>query len=216
MCGVQFKTEHWGDVVRWGPDNKQDSWEACCRTCDEQRRATGALLACNVWVWCGDKALCGAQYRECWLKHLAHPLASRPRAQGAGVPWTSGLMPQLAGSGEPEDDSDLRAAEGESPSQRKYHYIITAQNFATHWQARVNYYWWRALKAQCVQELGEDCQMGSYTRLLHSGEPDDLGGRDGALRPWKLQRRCAHSGESKDTIHGLFLCSQWTRSPQWW
>ena len=72
-----------------------------------------------VWVWCGDKAGCGSQYRECWLKHLvrgaclnrpngiftsvhdtknacsrhtqAHPDAAAPR-EGPTVPWTAGVV----------------------------------------------------------------------------------------------------------------------------
>lgn len=29
-------------------------------------------------------------------------------------------------------------------------------------------------KAECEQQLGTACEMGGFTRLLHSGEPDDL------------------------------------------
>ena len=41
-----------------------------------------------------------------------------------------------------------------------------------HWQARVHYYWYRKIKAQC--ETKGKCQMGGFTRLLHSGKADDL------------------------------------------
>ena len=41
-----------------------------------------------------------------------------------------------------------------------------------HWQARVGYYWFRKIKAQC--ETAGGCQMGGFTRILHSGQPDDL------------------------------------------
>ena len=27
-----------------------------------------------VWVYCGDKDNCGAQYQDCWLKHLVSML----------------------------------------------------------------------------------------------------------------------------------------------
>ena len=30
----------------------------------------------------------------------------------------------------------------ESPEDRSYHVVITAQGSATHWQARVGYYWY--------------------------------------------------------------------------
>ena len=41
-----------------------------------------------------------------------------------------------------------------------------------HWQARVHYYWYKKIKAQC--EAKGKCQMGGFTRLLHSGKADDL------------------------------------------
>lgn len=27
-----------------------------------------------MWVYCADEALCGANYKECWLKHLVRHL----------------------------------------------------------------------------------------------------------------------------------------------
>lgn len=30
------------------------------------------------------------------------------------------------------------------------------------------------VKAACEREKGADCQMGGFTRILHSGKPDDL------------------------------------------
>ncbi|GAB4820009.1 hypothetical protein N2152v2_007055 [Parachlorella kessleri] len=55
---------------------------------------------------------------------------------------------------------------------RRYHIVITAQGSNTHWQSRVAYYWYKKIKAQC--EAQGNCQMGGFTRLLHSGCPDDL------------------------------------------
>ncbi len=37
------------------------------------------LMVCVVWVWCGDKAGCGSQYRECWLKHLVSRYVEKGR-----------------------------------------------------------------------------------------------------------------------------------------
>lgn len=73
----------------------------------------------------------------------------------------------------------VMCAEGERNAQvgggeRRYHVVITAQGPATHWQARVHYYWYRKVQRQCQDERGVDCQMGGFTRILHSGEPDDL------------------------------------------
>lgn len=50
--------------------------------------------------------------------------------------------------------------------------VITAEGSATHWQARVHYYWFKKIKARCEAE--GKCQMGGFTRLLHSGKADDL------------------------------------------
>jgi len=55
---------------------------------------------------------------------------------------------------------------------RRYHVITSAQGFANHWQARIHYYWWKKQRDACL--LQEVCDMGGFTRLLHSGEADDL------------------------------------------
>ena len=55
---------------------------------------------------------------------------------------------------------------------RSFHVVITAEGSAVHWQSRVHYYWYKKIKAQC--EANGACQMGGFTRLLHSGKPDDL------------------------------------------
>ena len=39
-------------------------------------------------------------------------------------------------------------------------------------QVRVHYYWYKKLKKQC--EDAGPCDMGGFTRLLHSGKSDDL------------------------------------------
>ena len=58
--------------------------------------------------------------------------------------------------------------------ERRYHVVITAQGAAVHWQSRVHYFWYSKARAQCEVDLGTECQMGGFTRLLHSGRPDDL------------------------------------------
>jgi hypothetical protein len=37
---------------------------------------------------------------------------------------------------------------------------------------QVGYYWYKKVKKQC--EAAGGCQMGGFTRLLHTGQPDDL------------------------------------------
>lgn len=58
--------------------------------------------------------------------------------------------------------------------ERRYHVVITAQGSAVHWQARVHYYWYKKVRAQCEEQHGVDCQMGGFTRILHSGRADEL------------------------------------------
>ena len=60
--------------------------------------------------------------------------------------------------------------------ERRYHVVITAQGSAVHWQSRVHYYWYLRVRAECQAQHGSDCQMGGFTRVLHSGQPDDLMG----------------------------------------
>ncbi|KAG1669891.1 hypothetical protein FOA52_002417 [Chlamydomonas sp. UWO 241] len=55
---------------------------------------------------------------------------------------------------------------------RKYHLVTTAQGFSNAWQARIHYYWYKKQREIC-EEAGV-CDMGGFTRLLHSGEADDL------------------------------------------
>lgn len=208
-CGVRFHSEFWGDVVRWGADHKVSTWQECCAACQEFVPGGPDAPLCNVWVWCGDERLCGPQFHECWLKHLAHPTASRPRAEGDGVGWTSGLLPVANDPFDPGFYDSIGALD-ETDAERKYHYVITAQGQATHWQARINYFWWRVMKAKCLEEQGDACQMGTYTRLLHSGQPDDLGAVRQSTHVVSAFAIVSHPSPIDDA-------PQWTRSPlSWW
>ncbi|PRW44917.1 hypothetical protein C2E21_6489 [Chlorella sorokiniana] len=56
----------------------------------------------------------------------------------------------------------------------KYHVICSLGSGAyTEWQSRVSYYWYKKTREKCITEQGDACPMGGYTRLLHSGKPDD-------------------------------------------
>ena len=57
-------------------------------------------------------------------------------------------------------------------NERAYHVVTTAQGFPNHWQARIHYYWYKKQRDICQRE--PPCDMGGFTRLLHSGEADDL------------------------------------------
>jgi hydroxyproline O-arabinosyltransferase len=119
-----------------------------------------------VWVWCGDKEKCGPAYKQCWLKHLPWVFASKPQT-GPKVPWTSGLL-----EAPPQPASDDPKAFG--GQQRRYHTVTTAQGAPTHWQMRVHYYWFKKQQKECRRKYGENCHMGGFTRLLHSGYNDEL------------------------------------------
>ncbi|KAI3426134.1 hypothetical protein D9Q98_008513 [Chlorella vulgaris] len=63
--------------------------------------------------------------------------------------------------------SDVNETPGE-----KYHVVCSlGSGIYTQWQSRVSYYWYLKTKAAC--DAAGSCPMGGYTRLLHSGEPDD-------------------------------------------
>lgn len=160
--------DYWGEALVYGGSNKVDSVEECCNQCSSYSPKSADAPDCNVWVYCESPTLCKDQYRECWLKHLAHPDAASPSNEGPEVGWTTGLMTKSS-DGSVDGDGTT-----EPPEERKYHIVISAQGSATHWQSRVHYYWYKKIKKQCETELGSECQMGGFTRILHSGEPDDL------------------------------------------
>ena len=124
------------------------------------------VLFFAVWVWCGDEAACGDNYKHCWLKHLPWVYAIKPRT-GADIPWTSGLLEAPQGIANPD-----KAAFG--GKERKYHTVTTAQGKGTQWQMRVHYYWFKKQQKACREKYGDKCQMGGFTRLLHSGFDDEL------------------------------------------
>ena len=119
-----------------------------------------------VWVWCGDKKACGPNYQHCWLKYMPWLHSSKPKT-GLEVPWTSGLTEPPP---EAVKDSDVEHI----GASRKYHTVTTASGTSTHWQMRVHYYWFLKQKKKCIEQWGNDCPMGGFTRLLHSGKDDDL------------------------------------------
>lgn len=52
---------------------------------------------------------------------------------------------------------------------RKFHVALTATDAAySKWQCRIMYYWYKRMK----ERDGSD--MGGFTRVLHSGKPDNL------------------------------------------
>ena len=52
---------------------------------------------------------------------------------------------------------------------RLFHVLTTCQGFSNHWQVRVHYYWYVKQRTVC-QAQGSGCDMGGFTRILHSGK----------------------------------------------
>ncbi|KAG2489819.1 hypothetical protein HYH03_011768 [Edaphochlamys debaryana] len=55
---------------------------------------------------------------------------------------------------------------------RAYHVVTTAAGFGNEWQARIHYYWFRKQREECLR--GDGCDMGGFTRVLHTGKADAL------------------------------------------
>mmetsp|Transcript_21179 Transcript_21179/g.63737 ORF Transcript_21179/g.63737 Transcript_21179/m.63737 type:complete len:583 (-) Transcript_21179:106-1854(-) len=167
-CNVEYNTEYGsGDVVVWGATNKVDTWGACCQQCLDFKPLPGSTMNCTAWVWCGEKGGCKNQFQECWLKHMAHPGIASPHKGNPSDPvfWTSGLFDPEAEQVEQQEPEDLN-------EDRSFHTIITAEGAATHWQSRIHYYWFSKIRARC--QLEGPCHMGGFTRILHTGQADDL------------------------------------------
>ena len=169
---IMEHTDYWGDAIVWGNTNLVNSAEECSRACAMHTPTSPKDPPCNLWVFCGDEALCRSSdtYGQCWLKHLAHPDAARPASEGPSVGWTSGIA--LSKKSKLVEQGPEHAVE-----DRSYHVIISAQGVATHWQSRIHYYWYLKVRKQCREQAlkdGTTCDMGGFTRLLHDDTPDDL------------------------------------------
>ncbi|KAI0526783.1 hypothetical protein KFK09_002374 [Dendrobium nobile] len=62
--------------------------------------------------------------------------------------------------------NELKESEGQ---RRPFHVALTATDSPySKWQCRIMYYWYKKMKDS------EGSEMGGFTRVLHSGSPDDL------------------------------------------
>lgn len=109
QCHARNHVDLPGDVVKWGESHRVDSAAACCAACraDESKPSR-----CNVWVWCGDERLCGAKFRQCWLKYLKPSLALGLLQHGGPkeVPWVSGFSLDKPVEAIIDEATELRAA----------------------------------------------------------------------------------------------------------
>lgn len=66
----------------------------------------------------------------------------------------------------PEEDPQRKMV---LPAKRLFHVAVTANESPyTRWQCRIMYYWYKKFKHEPVSE------MGGFTRILHSGKPDNV------------------------------------------
>ena len=96
-CHAREHTELDGVVVQWGSGHKKADAASCCAAC-EAHAAGNPGRPCNVWVHCGDEALCGSKLGECWLKHTPDPSEAPSRGGGSRVPWTAGALIPAGGA----------------------------------------------------------------------------------------------------------------------
>ncbi|KAL6775904.1 hypothetical protein ACKKBG_A18975 [Auxenochlorella protothecoides x Auxenochlorella symbiontica] len=162
QCWIREHSDRSGEYLVNGWDLKLNTTAECCQACADYKPVKEKSFApCNVWNYCdGSNSNCTAGH--CWLKYQPRPwgmhVISHP-SQG-GMSGTIIPPPELPVSTvKPGDD-------------RSYHIVVSAQGEAVHWQMRINYYHYKKVKKQCQAQ--PKCEMGGYTRLLHSGKPDDL------------------------------------------
>lgn len=82
------------------------------------------------------------------------------------------VFPYKSWSGESfvaSDSSDLEIVRDMGRLNLRYHVVMTATDSAySKWQSRIMYFWYKRIK----DAPGSD--MGGFTRVLHSGKPDNL------------------------------------------
>lgn len=62
-----------------------------------------------------------------------------------------------------------KSSGGRSTSKRLFHTAVTASDSIYNtWQCRIMYYWFKKFKD------GPNSEMGGFTRILHSGKPDEF------------------------------------------
>ncbi|KAJ8543850.1 hypothetical protein K7X08_025468 [Anisodus acutangulus] len=67
---------------------------------------------------------------------------------------------------DPVQESGLKKS-----GDRKFHVALTATDAPySKWQCRIMYYWYKRMK----DRAGSESDMGGFTRVLHSGKPDNL------------------------------------------
>ena len=88
QCHKRDNTDYDGYAVKWGGQNIQPSWEACCQSCRDYQPVPPNLYPCNIWVYC-DHDVCFAPAAgeftrgQCWLKYQEDPTNPHVNMKGA-------------------------------------------------------------------------------------------------------------------------------------
>ena len=53
---AEHACSYWGEALKWGPQHKLDSAEACCQACQDYRPANDDDMDCNGKLPAGDPA----------------------------------------------------------------------------------------------------------------------------------------------------------------
>ena len=161
VCGKAYpNTELWGDVVRNGYENVQDTAAACCESCRAQDGIADATKRqCLVWVW-------NPINRHCWLKFDAKADPGNPHATGPHVEWTSGVLPRRPRIMYRQIE-DMTGPVPTPPTC--LHTVLTSSgNAYMNWQTRIMY---ETYKKYAV---APGSVMKAFTRVLHRGKDDEL------------------------------------------
>ncbi|GMH37454.1 hypothetical protein BSKO_05327 [Bryopsis sp. KO-2023] len=139
-----------------------ESGAACCAECQNFQNSEDPLKSCNGWSYCSQQEPCKGDYRKCELFHAHWPQVMNYQFSETHGVWTSGYL----------QNRGLEQPPAHQGGDRQYHTIVTTQGKASHWQIQIAFYWFKKRKAEC--EADPPCDMGGFTRILHSGKPDDL------------------------------------------
>ena len=181
--------EFWGDVVVAGTANAQTTAAKCCESCAKIR-------SCTVWVW-------NPSSHECWLK-TDEKDKPKPVAEGAHVPWTSGVLPKRTGpSVKYRLASDVPRP---TPPPKCLHTVLTSSgNAYMNWQTRVMY------RTYLKHAAEPGSILKAFTRILHRGKDDELMFEVPTMRFDPNQGKCDQWCEYPVADRSLAV-AQWSRT----
>lgn len=162
-CHARPNAEYGGEVVKWGEHHVVGSADECCQACRDFVPEDAGGKQCNVWVYCpGEQGCANSAKGACWLKYAASADSGDPPVMSADSEWTSGAV---------YADTQQQQGADSGDAKRKFHMLVTSNHVVyQQWQTRVMYFHYKKQRAK----QGEEGAMGGFTRILHSGKPDNL------------------------------------------